>query len=74
MSGWEPATDGDFFLFSSRLSDIEVKISFDLEVCFHVVLVDKPVLHARSLSIHLTNFSGSPGVETCDKKWSSWVD
>ena len=34
VSGRELTTIGLFFLFSSRLSDIEVKISFDLEVCF----------------------------------------
>ena len=56
VSGWEPATDGDFFLFSSRLSDIEVKISFDLEVCFLVMLVGKQSMHAISSSIHLDQF------------------
>ena len=55
--GWEVATTyGIFFLFSSRLSDIEVKISFDLEVCFFVMSEEKQAMHAGSLFSQLDQF------------------
>ena len=49
-------TNGIFFLFSSRLSDIEVKISFDLEVCSFVMSEEKQTMHADSLLSQLDLF------------------
>ena len=61
-------TNSIFFLFSSRLSDIEVKISFDLEVCSFVMSEEKQVMYAGSLFSQLDQyFSGSPKVEARDK-------